>query len=723
MGGDLDRDLGLLTLVMISVGAMIGPGLFVLPGLAAEMAGPAVVLAYVIAGLVALPAALSKAELATAMPDSGGPYLYMDRSMGPLVGTVTGLGAWLSLLFKAAFALVGLGVYLSFFVELGAGMVELVALGAAAGLVLSNVLGAKETGTLQTVIVAGVLVVLAAFTALATPRMDPASLTPFSPHGSKGLLAAAGFVFVSFIGIMKIASIAEEAEDPDKNLPRALMISLGIVLVLYPILMVLVVGLVPMDELSHSLAPMADAAAGAGGTWLVGAVSAAAVAALASMANASILAASRIPFALSRDDLAPSWLTSVPERFGTPAAAILLSGGLLATLVATLPVHALAELASAFLILVFGAMNAAVMVLREGEAEWYDPAFVSPGYPWVQIAGIGGGLVLLTQMGLVPMLGAIGLVTGGLAWYFAYAHRRTAREGVAVDVLRRRWGQRSLEDAEAWLAAEGHTVLVAAQPSHPERMDALLDVGGSIAGGRRGRLIAVGLPADPSGPRQGPSPDELSALLATRPDEHRPPIEVPDVAGQEPYRELAEAAARLEADVILIDGKHAPTRLDELESLADDLPCDFVRCWPATRRTVPQDVHVVSQRGGFDPMKVRIASDVSRSTGADLSFLHAVPANASDAQLASLRHYHESLAELCDLPAKSKVLRSDEPLQAITEAARRADVLIVGDASGVDLDALVEEADEARTVMTVHPVADRRPSRLERFRERVLYRT
>ncbi|MDX1611279.1 MAG: amino acid permease, partial [Candidatus Thermoplasmatota archaeon] len=112
MAKELERDLGLYAVITVSVGAMIGSGIFVLPGLAAAIGGPAVILAYLLAGLIVLPAALSKAEMATALPHSGGTYLYIDRAMGPMLGTIAGLGVWFSLVFKSAFALVGLGAYL-----------------------------------------------------------------------------------------------------------------------------------------------------------------------------------------------------------------------------------------------------------------------------------------------------------------------------------------------------------------------------------------------------------------------------------------------------------------------------------------------------------------------------------------------------------------------------------------------------------------------------------
>ena len=115
---ELQRSLGLSAVFTVSLGAMIGSGIFVLPGLAAEVAGPAAVLAYLIAGVVVVPAAVSQSELATAMPRAGGAYFFIDRAMGPLVGTVAGFGVWFALVFKSAFALVGLGGYLRYFVDL-----------------------------------------------------------------------------------------------------------------------------------------------------------------------------------------------------------------------------------------------------------------------------------------------------------------------------------------------------------------------------------------------------------------------------------------------------------------------------------------------------------------------------------------------------------------------------------------------------------------------------
>ena len=157
MPAQLQRHLGLYAVFAVSIGAMIGSGIFVLPGLAFELGGSGMILAYMLAGVIVFPAALAQSEMATAMPRAGGAYLYIDMAMGPLMGTIAGLGVWLSLVFKAAFALEGLGLYLGLFTQ-----VDARTLGLLIGVVLLaiNLVGIKESGTIQALLVTVVLAVL-----------------------------------------------------------------------------------------------------------------------------------------------------------------------------------------------------------------------------------------------------------------------------------------------------------------------------------------------------------------------------------------------------------------------------------------------------------------------------------------------------------------------------------------------------------------------------------
>ena len=448
VGSDLDRSLGLYPTMMISMGAMIGSGIFVLPALGYKKAGPAVILAYVLAALVVLPAALSKAEMATAMPESGGTYLYIDRALGPLFGTIAGIGAWFSLVFKSSFALVGLGAYLLLFAPLSQGAVVPVALALGALVVVLNISGTELSGQIQAVIVTLVVASLAIYTINAGFTLESARFTPFVTEGNVGVVTAAAFVFVSYAGVTKVASVAEEVKDPGRNLPRAILGSMVIMTVLYVAVVGAVVGLSDPEVLTKggpgdtaSLTPMADGAGLLLGGFGVLFISVVAIVALTSMANAGILSSSRFPLAMSRDDLFPAAFGRIDARFKTPRNAVLLTGALLLTLIAFVPVIELAKLASAFQILVFSVINLALVAFREADVPSYEPEFTAPGYPYVQAFGFLAGLGLLTQMGTLPILGAAGIIVGSGLIYAVYGRSRTDRTGAVGTIIHARRGE------------------------------------------------------------------------------------------------------------------------------------------------------------------------------------------------------------------------------------------------------------------------------------------
>jgi APA family basic amino acid/polyamine antiporter len=438
----LERSLGLYSTMMISMGAMIGSGIFVLPALGYKKAGPAVILAYVLAAIVVLPAALSKAEMATAMPESGGTYLYIDRAMGPLFGTIAGIGAWFSLVFKSSFALVGLGAYLVLLGPALEGALTFVALGLAGLIVVLNISGTKLSGKVQAVIVTLVVGALTVYTANAGLVAEGGRFSPFTTHGSGGVVTAAAFVFVSFAGVTKIASIAEEVKNPGKNLPRAMLGSMAVMTLIYVAVVAAVVGLADAETLKHggaggtaSLTPMADGADALLGGFGEVFIAVVAVVALTSMANAGVLSSSRFPLAMSRDSLLPPQLTVIDDRFKTPRNSILITAALLFALIAFVDVVDLAKLASAFKILVFSIINVALIVFRETDLASYDPEFTAPGYPYVQLFGVLGGAVFLTQMGRLPLLGAAGITLGGLLVYLVYGRSQTRRTGAIGTIV------------------------------------------------------------------------------------------------------------------------------------------------------------------------------------------------------------------------------------------------------------------------------------------------
>ncbi len=451
----LEKQLSLRDVFAVSTGAMFSSGFFLLPGLAAAETGPSVVLAYLLAGFLILPAMISMAELSTAMPRAGGTYYFLDRSLGPLMGTVGGLGVWISLILKSAFALIGIGAYLALFVEVP---MRPVAVGLTLAFALFNIVGAKQTTGLQRVLVYVLLSILAFFVvqglfevgALGFGNVLDRQFRPFMPFGLDGLAATTGLVFVSYAGLTKVASVAEEVDDPDREIPLGMLLSLLVATFVYVVGVFVMVAVLDPAELRSDLTPVATAA-GAFFDWLpeptgLVLVVAAAFAAFASTGNAGILSASRYPLAMARDGLVASGLSKV-GRFGTPTRSVLLTAGVMVAVLLTLDVKSVAKLASAFQLLIFSFVNLSVVVMREARLPSYDPGYRSPLYPWTQIAGMVIPVWLILQLGTLSIVFTFGIVALGVAWYFVYVGDDVAREGAIYHVFER-LGQRRYEGLE-----------------------------------------------------------------------------------------------------------------------------------------------------------------------------------------------------------------------------------------------------------------------------------
>ncbi|NND72567.1 MAG: amino acid permease [Rhodothermales bacterium] len=444
----LKKELGLFDVFAISTGAMFSSGFFLLPGLAAAKAGPSVFVAYLIAGILILPAMFSVAELSTALPRAGGAYYFLDRSLGSMVGTIGGLGTYFALTLKTAFALIGIGAYAAFFIELP---IKTVAVSLTFLFMLVNVVGAKETTALQRILVAILLTVLAFFLVQGTMfvstqdvSVTQSRIEPFLPFGLSGLLSTVGFVFVSYAGLTKVASVAEEIKNPDRNIPLGMILSLTVTSVVYVVGVFIMVSVLDPVALQSDLTPVATAAESFF-TWLPGStglflVVAAALAAFASTGNAGLLSASRYPLAMARDRLLPDFFARI-GRFRTPTLSIVTTGFVIILFILTLDEEGIAKLASAFQLFIFVLLNLSVLVMRESRIQSYDPGYRSPLYPWMQIFGIFTSLVLIAYMGWIAILFTVGVVALCLIWYFNYARNRVERHG-AIYHWFQRLGQR-----------------------------------------------------------------------------------------------------------------------------------------------------------------------------------------------------------------------------------------------------------------------------------------
>ncbi|MFD7653671.1 amino acid permease [Actinosynnema sp. NPDC059797] len=430
----LRRGLGLVSLISLSVGATLGTGIFVVLGQAAPEAGPAVAVSFAVAALAALFSALSYAELAGAVPVSGSAYSYTYATLGELVAWVCGWCLLLEYGVSVAAVAVGWSGYLDAFLDatlgvrlpeaLTGGVVDLPA--AVVVLLATAVLlgGVRESGVVTTVTTALKVAVLVFFVVVAVFGFRAENLTPFAPAGLAGITGAASLVFFSFIGFDAASTAGEEARNPQRDLPRAIVISLALVTVVYVLVALTAVGAVGVDVLAGSdasLAAVLQQVTGSG--WPATVLAAGAVVAIASVVLTVLYGQTRVLVAMSRDGLVPAVFARVGAR-RVPTANTLVVGSVVAVLAALVPLGQLAEATSIGTLVAFGLVNIGVVVLRRTRPD-LPRSFRAPWVPVVPLLGLGMCALLVAGLSSATWLAFGVWSAAGLVVYFAYGRHRS----------------------------------------------------------------------------------------------------------------------------------------------------------------------------------------------------------------------------------------------------------------------------------------------------------
>jgi APA family basic amino acid/polyamine antiporter len=510
---ELKRRLGLVHVFCIASGAMISSGIFILPGLAYAKAGPAVVLSYFLAGVLAATGLLSTAELATAMPKAGSDYYFITRSVGAGIGTVAGVLNWVSFSLKSAFALVGMGALVRLLAPIDIRLTGAV-LGAA--FVAINLIGVRETARLQVAFVLGLLALMLIYVSRGLPEISLRHYEPFAPGGAGAVFSTAGFVFVSYGGLLKVASVAEEVRNPGRTIPAGMILSLAVVGLCYVLMVTVTVGILRPERLSTSLTPITD-----GATVLMGGagklvMALAAALAFLTTANAGILAGSRYLLALSRDGMLPQPVGRIGSKFHTPYVAILVTG-VLVIVPLFVDLRILVEAASVGLILTNMFSILSVIVLRESRLQNYRPTFRAPLYPWLQIAGFLGFAFVLLEMREEGFAISAVLATMGFCIYWFYGRPRVRTESALLHLLQRLTAR---ELVTGTLEAELKEVIRERDEIVVDRFDEMtekcpvLDLKGKMA---RDEFFSKA--AEAMAPRMGVPPETMLRLLIAREEE------------------------------------------------------------------------------------------------------------------------------------------------------------------------------------------------------------
>ncbi len=432
---DLQKHLKFIDVFSIAAGAMISSGIFILPGPAFASVGPGVFISYFLAGVLAMVGILNVIELTTAMPRAGGDYYFVTRSMGSFVGTISGFFSWFALMLKSAFAIFGMAAVVHTFVpSIPIGLSGVVFTVLFAGV---NLIGIKEAARLEVAMVFALLAIIGLYIIIGIPHIhamhfDKLLLPGKSPDA---ILMTAGLVFISFGGLLKVASVSEEIEQPTRNIPLGIISSLVVVTFIYTLILIVTVGILTPETLSNSNTPLAEAAKISGGSVVYWLITIGALLAFVTTANAGIMSASRYPFALGRDRLIPEFITRETKKKGTPYVAIIITGICIA-LALQMKLKIMVKAASSVILASYVLSAFAVIILRESRIQNYRPSFRAPFYPVLQIVGIILFSWLIFDMGFRAIEVTLVVIAISVTIYFIYG-RKISREYALLHLLER----------------------------------------------------------------------------------------------------------------------------------------------------------------------------------------------------------------------------------------------------------------------------------------------
>lgn len=442
----LNRVLGLWHLTAIGLGGIIGVGIFVLTGVAAAThAGPAVMLSFIIAGLASAAAALCYAEFSGLIPVAGSAYTYGYAVLGEFAAWMIGWDLLLEYSLVVSVVAIGWSGYLQSIIEqmgfqlpvwaqgapgTGEGhmfdlLAALVSL-AIAGLLTIGLEWGSRFNNLMVVIKIGIILFIIG---VGSFFVNPENWQPFMPYGFSGVMSGAALVFFAVFGYDTLTTAAEEAKNPQRDLPRAVIISLFVALALYVGMSMVLTGIVDYKTLNNS-APAAQAFSDLGLKWITFIISVAAVAGITSVLFSFMLASARIWFSMSRDGLLPRWFSAIHPKYRTPHRPTLIVGVVTAMVSGLTPIAEVAELVNIGTLSAFIVICSSVMILRYRRPE-LERSYRTPLVPFIPLIGIGFSIWLIASLPPVTWLRFLIWLGIGLVIYFLYGIRNSnlARNG------------------------------------------------------------------------------------------------------------------------------------------------------------------------------------------------------------------------------------------------------------------------------------------------------
>lgn len=702
----LARHLGTFDATMIGVGAMIGAGIFVLTGIASGQAGPAAVIAFALNGVITLFTALSYAELSSAIPEAGGGYSFVKKVMPNAAAFASGWMLWFAYIVACSLYARAFGsFFLEFFDQqipaishtlvawLGHDLaVSVLTIGVGILFIAINIIGTQASGQAENIITLAKLGVLGVFIffgykqVFTEPQTALANFTPLFPNGVSGILAAMALTFIAFEGYDLIATVSEEVKDPRRIIPKAILYSLGITMLVYLSVVFVSLAAVPVTEGLQSWQLLGKygetgiikAAEGFMPSFGVFLIVAGGLFATLSALNATILASSRVAFSMGRDWMLPHSLSQIHPVRKTPVVAISITGVLFLISAVFLPIETLGNASSLLFLLTFAMVNVALIMYRRRSKELAP--FHVPLFPLTPVLGIGTCLGLaIYQLYNEPIAWALAIIWNliGLAIFgFAFSRRATIADVPKVIVT---------PELLALKNTKGYKVLLPL--ANPDRVEPLTSMATLIARASKGEVLVLGVVSLPGVTTytidQGTLLNE-SQLVLNKAQQLALKQNVSFTSllkiGRSAGDEIVQTARDNTCNLILMGYKKDEDPLENsiIHHVITHQPCD-VAILKSDKGYAGLFKRILVPIGGKDindSLKVRLIHSVYQTTGCQVTLMTIVPSGSNRKQAdAALQRE----AKIYQIPNIQLVVEESEQIaDAIIARAAEHDLLVLG---------------------------------------------
>lgn len=702
----LSRTLGLLDITMIGVGAMIGAGIFVLTGIAAGEAGPALVLAFALNGIVTSFTALSYAELGSCFPEAGGGYLWVKEGLGGTQGFLAGWMSWFA--HAVACSLYGLGfgrfaLELVLLVYPGAEawarpltlifMVAIVVLFA-----YINYRGASETGlignvvTIAKVIILGVFIIFGIVAMARRPDLNVFTES-FLPHGIGGVFIAMGLTFIAFEGYEIIAQSGEEVKNPKHNIPRAIFYSIIVVVIIYALVAIVAIGAVTVPAEAGNISvwdylaqakevAIVRAAEQFMGRWGGILILISGLASTMSALNATVYSSSRVSFAMGRDHNLPNIFGRIHPKMHTPYWAVMISAVLVIIMAVALPIDEVAKAADVMFLFMFAQVNVTVMTLRQRRPD-LDRGYFVPFFPWPAIIGIVTNMAL--ALFLAVETGRVGFVTlawvaGGMLLYWGYFRKQEERKRPLEVIMH-----------EALVSVNYSVLVPVANPNQARELGLLAAM---LAKEHNGEVLALNVIRVP--PQLSLQDGRLFLKEGREPvyavidevKQHNVPVHTMVRLGRSVSDAIIKTISENASDMILFGWPGTSGANDRLfgsviDRIISNPPADIAIFRPhepfpyeGIRRIIVPVAGGPNCRMAMDTA-VALARNSIGST--EILLLHVITTGTDDPTAqARAKNAFRRAAERADYPYTEKIVYANSPVEGILQTAVNSDMIVIG---------------------------------------------